>query len=110
MSNGKRSLSFDLRKYMMVIAIVGIWVIFGAISVGTYLMPRNLSNLFRQSVFTAILAIGMLNVIVLGQIDLSVGSMAGLCGGILAIANVWRGASPMVAILITLVAGLLLGL
>jgi ABC-type xylose transport system permease subunit len=35
MSNGKRSLSFDLRKYMMVIAIVGIWVIFGAISVGT---------------------------------------------------------------------------
>jgi D-xylose transport system permease protein len=73
-------------------------------------MPRNLSNLFRQSVFTAILAIGMLNVIVLGQIDLSVGSMAGLCGGILAIANVWRGASPMVAILITLVAGLLLGL
>ena len=109
MSNEKKGLSFDLRKYMMVIAIVGIWVIFGAVSGGTYLLPRNLSNLFRQSVFTAILAIGMLNVIVLGQIDLSVGSLAGLCGGILAIANVWKGASPPVAILVTVAAGLLLG-
>ena len=110
MSNEKKTaLSFDLRKYMMVIAIVGIWVIFGAVSGGTYLLPRNLSNLFRQSVFTAILAIGMLNVIVLGQIDLSVGSMAGLCGGILAIANVWNGASPVLSIIIVLVAGLLLG-
>ena len=110
MSNEKKTaLSFDLRKYMMVIAIVGIWVIFGVVSGGTYLLPRNLSNLFRQSVFTAILAIGMLNVIVLGQIDLSVGSMAGLCGGILAIANVWNGASPVLSIIIVLVAGLLLG-
>jgi D-xylose transport system permease protein len=110
MSNEKKTaLSFDLRKYMMVIAIVGIWVIFGAVSGGTYLLPRNLSNLFRQSVFTAILAIGMLNVIVLGQIDLSVGSMAGLCGGILAIANVWNGASPLLSIVIVLAAGLLLG-
>ena len=94
---------------MMVIALVGIWAIFGAISGGTYLLPRNMSNLFRQSVFTAILAIGMLNVIVLGQIDLSVGSIAGLCGGILAIANVWKGMSPLVSIAITLAAGLLLG-
>lgn len=110
MSNEKKGLTFDLRKYMMVIAIAGIWIIFGAISGGTYLLPRNLSNLFRQSVFTAILAIGMLNVIVLGQIDLSVGSIAGLCGGILAIANVWKGAPPLVAIVITIAAGLLLGL
>lgn len=105
-----RGFTFDPRKYMMVIALVGIWAIFAAISGGTYLLPRNMSNLFRQSVFTAILAIGMLNVIVLGQIDLSVGSIAGLCGGILAIANVWKGVSPLFAILITMGAGLLLGL
>jgi D-xylose transport system permease protein len=106
----KKAFTFDTRKYMMVIALVGIWVIFGAISGGTYLLPRNLSNLFRQSVFTAILAIGMLNVIVLGQIDLSVGSIAGLCGGILAISNVWKGMSPLTSILITLAAGALMGL
>ena len=102
MINEKKALSFDLRKYMMVIALVGIWAIFGAISGGTYLLPRNMSNLFRQSVFTAILAIGMLNVIVLGQIDLSVGSIAGLCGGILAIMNVWKGLSPFLSIAIAL--------
>ena len=94
----------------MVIAIVGIWVIFAAISGGTYLTPRNMSNLFRQSVFVAILAIGMLNVIVLGQIDLSVGSIAGFCGGVLAITNVWKGLPAGVSIVITLAAGLLLGL
>jgi D-xylose transport system permease protein len=106
----KVGFSFDARKYMMVIALVGIWVIFEAISAGTYLTPRNLSNLFRQSVFTAILAIGMFNIIVLGHIDLSVGSLAGLCGGILAIANVWKGISPGMAILLTLAIGLLLGM
>jgi D-xylose transport system permease protein len=52
----------------------------------------------------------MLNVIVLGQIDLSVGSIAGLCGGILAIANVWKGMSPLASILITLAAGIIMGL
>ena len=106
----KKGLNFDSRKYMMVIALAGIWVIFAVISGGTYILPRNMSNLFRQSVFTAILAIGMLNVIVLGQIDLSVGSIAGLCGGILAIMNVWKGMSPLLSIAITLVAGLVMGL
>ena len=105
-----REFTFDPRKYLMVIALVGIWAIFAIISGGTYLLPRNMSNLFRQSVFTAILAIGMLNVIVLGQIDLSVGSIAGLCGGVLAIANVWKSVSPLFAILITMGAGLFLGL
>ena len=106
----RRGLNFDSRKYMMVIALAGIWLIFAVISGGTYILPRNMSNLFRQSVFTAILAIGMLNVIVLGQIDLSVGSIAGLSGGILAIMNVWKGMSPVLSIAITLVAGLVMGL
>ncbi len=105
-----RGFTLDVRKYVMVIAIVGIWAIFGAISGGTYLTARNLSNLFRQSVFVAILAIGMLNVIVLGEIDLSVGSIAGFCGGVLAISNVWAKLPAGVAIIITIAAGLLLGL
>ena len=105
-----RAITFDMRKYMMVFALVGIWVIFTAISGGTYITARNMSNLFRQSVFVAILAIGMVNVIVIGQIDLSVGSIAGLCGGVLAIANVWKGVDPLISIGITLAAGLLLGL
>ena len=100
----------DTRKYMMVFALIGIWIVFTVISEGTFLMPRNMSNLFRQSVFTGIMALGMVNVILLGEIDLSVGSIAGLCGGILAMLNVWQGFSPGAAIAITLVIGLVLGL
>ena len=111
MGDGKtRAVTFDIRKYMMLFALVAIWLVFALLSSGTYLTARNMSNLFRQSVFTAMLAIGMLNVIVLGQIDLSVGSIAGLCGGILAIMNVWKGISPVLSIVITLAAGLFLGL
>jgi len=102
--------SFDIRSYMMLIALMGIWIIFTVLTKGIFLVPRNLTNLFRQSVFTGILAIGMVNVIVLGQIDLSVGSITGLCGGILAILNVWKNFSPISSIIITLLFGLLMGL
>ncbi len=50
----------DTRQYMMVIALVCIWVIFTILSSGTFFEPRNMSNLFRQSVFTGILALGMM--------------------------------------------------
>ncbi|TFG64061.1 MAG: sugar ABC transporter permease [Spirochaetales bacterium] len=101
---------FDVRTYMMVFALLAIWIIFTAFSRGTFLTPRNMSNMFRQSVFTAILALGMVLVIILGQIDLSVGSMAGLCGGILAMMNVWNSMPPGVAIALTILTGLALGL
>ncbi len=107
---GLKRPALDMRKYMMVFALIGIWIVFTILSEGTFLMPRNMSNMFRQSVFTGLLALGMVNVIVLGQIDLSVGSMAGLCGGIMAMLNVWQSLSPALSILITLVVGLLLGL
>ena len=100
----------DVRQYMMIFALIGIWIVFTIISRGTFLLPRNMTNLFRQSVFTGIMAIGMVNVILLGQVDLSVGSLAGLCGGILAILNVWHGIPSGVAIIITLGVGILLGL
>jgi ABC-type xylose transport system, permease component len=100
---------FDTRQYMMVIALVCIWAVFAVLSSGTFFEPRNMSNLFRQSVFTGILALGMINVIVLGQIDLSVGSLAGLCGGILAMLNLWQKLPSGVAIVITLAVGLAVG-
>ena len=55
-------------------------------------------------------AVGMVNVILLGQIDLSVGSLAGLCGGMLAIMNVWKDFHALTSIGLTLAFGLALGL
>ncbi|NLU41847.1 MAG: sugar ABC transporter permease, partial [Firmicutes bacterium] len=110
MKESKFSLRVDLKTYMMVIALVAIWLIFTGITGGTFLSPRNLSNLFRQSVFTSILAIGMVMVIITGHIDLSAGSLAGLTGGIVSILHVWRGWNPYPSIAVTLIVGLALGL
>lgn len=110
MDNKENKFKLNFRTYMMIIALVSIWVIFTIITRGSFLSPRNISNLFRQSVFTSVLAIGMVLVIIMGHIDLSVGSVAGLTGGIVAILDVWYGFNPVFSIGITLLAGLLIGL
>src|SRR5216683_1832724 len=83
---GKFKISTDaLRAYTMVLALILIWIFFH------YVTPRNFSNLMRQTAVTGVLAVGMLMVIITGQIDLSVGSVVGLAGGIAAIAQGWLG-------------------
>ncbi|WP_127015515.1 sugar ABC transporter permease [Anoxybacter fermentans] len=110
MKESKFKFNIDVKTYMMIIALVAIWIIFTVITGGSFLTARNISNLFRQSVFTSMLAIGMVMVIILGEIDLSVGSIVGLTGGIIAIFDVWLDMEPVLAILITLAVGILLGL
>ncbi|MDQ0191947.1 sugar ABC transporter permease [Paenibacillus wynnii] len=99
----------DVRAYTMVGALVLIWVLFGFLN-PTFLTSRNLSNLFTQMSVTSILAIGMVLVIVAGHIDLSVGSIVGLTGGIAAILSNWLELPAIVVILGTLAAGAVLGL
>ena len=79
----------NIRSYTMIIALVVIWGILALLTKGTSLTPRNLSILFRQTAVTGILALGMLLVIVTGNIDMSVGSAMGLLGGIAACCQVW---------------------
>lgn len=73
-----------LRAYTMFFALALIWVFFHIQTNGTFLSPRNLSNLMIQTAVTGVLAVGMLMVIVSGHIDLSVGSVLGFAGGIAA--------------------------
>ena len=76
-----------LRAYTMIIALLAIWAFFQWQTVnplypyGIFLHPNNFSNLLQQMSVTGVLAVGMLMVIVAGQIDLSVGSVVGLAGG-----------------------------
>ncbi|MFV2048656.1 MULTISPECIES: sugar ABC transporter permease [Metabacillus] len=99
----------DVRAYTMIGAVVLIWLFFGVLN-ETFFTARNLSNLFTQMSVTAILAIGMVLVIVAGHIDLSVGSIVGLTGGIAAILSNWMGLPVGVVLIGTLAAGALLGL
>ena len=80
-----------LRAYTMVFALIAIWIYFHYSTDQIFLDPRNFSNLMRQTAVTGVLAVGMLMVIITGQIDLSVGSVVGLAGGIAAIAQGWMG-------------------
>jgi D-xylose transport system permease protein len=64
----------------MVAALLALWIIFTLLTNGIFLQPRNFSNLMRQASVTGILSVGMVLVIIAGQIDLSVGSLLGLSG------------------------------
>lgn len=100
---------FKSKMTTILIATVAIWLLFTVLTGGNFLSTRNLSNLIRQMSITGILAIGMVFVIILGEIDLSVGSTLGLLGGIAAILNVWLGFSVVPTIVITLILGIIIG-
>src|SRR5688572_31426122 len=97
------------RALTMVGALAVIWIVFSITTGGTFLMPRNLSLLARQMSVTSILAIGMVLVIVAGQIDLSVGALAGLMGALSAMAYTNREWPLAAAFLMVLVLGAVLG-
>ena len=106
-----------LRAYTMVFALVAIWLYFQWMTrsdlypYGLFLHPVNLANLLKQMSVTGVLAVGMLLVIVARQIDLSVGSVVGLAGGVAAMSQGW-GLIPSLgsAIVIGIVTGALHGL
>lgn len=103
----------SLRAYTMLGAMILIWLFFYWQTDGIFLTPRNLSNLMLQMSVTGILAVGMLMVILTGNIDLSIGSVLGLAGGIAAILMAEHGygllPSFAAAIAVTIVIGVLHG-
>ncbi len=98
-----------LRAYTMLFALVLIWIAFQWATDGLFLGPRNFSNLMRQAAVTGVLATGMLMVIVAGQIDLSVGSLVGLAGGVAAITQGWYGWGLAPSLAAGIATGLLIG-
>jgi D-xylose transport system permease protein len=97
------------RALTMVGALAVIWIVFAITTDGTFLVPRNLALLARQMAVTSLLATGMVLVIVAGQIDLSVGAMAGLLGALSALVVVHGGAPLAVGFGCALAVGALLG-
>jgi D-xylose transport system permease protein len=98
-----------LRAYTMLGALALIWLYFHWATGSIFLTPRNLSNLMLQTSVTGILAVGMLLIIVSGNIDLSVGSALGLAGGIAAILLTNGGYGIVPAILAAIAVGVLIG-
>jgi D-xylose transport system permease protein len=108
--NGFKFQTSSLRAYTMLGALILIWLLFYWQTNGTFLTPRNLSNLMLQTSVTGILAVGMLMVILAGQIDLSVGSVLGLAGGVAAIALTDWNYGLFPSILLAIAVGVFIGL
>src|SRR5512135_2346166 len=87
------------RELSMVIALVAI-VAFFAWQEPVFLSSRNLSLLSVELAVTAILALGMLVVLLPGQIDLSAGSGVGLAGAVAAVLVFWHDVPAPVALLV----------
>src|SRR5258706_13905299 len=81
-----------LRAYTMLLALIVIWLFFQWATIdernpyGIFLGAVNFSKLLQQMAVTGVLAVGMLMIIVSGNIDLSVGAVGGLAGG----SSAWR--------------------
>ncbi len=98
-----------LREYGLLFALIAIMVFFQIVTNGTLLKPVNVTNLLLQNSYIIIMALGMLIVIVSGNIDLSVGSVMGFVGALAAVMMVEGGYSTTVTLVTCILAGGLIG-
>jgi D-xylose transport system permease protein len=108
--NQVKQLFTRYKMLALVFAVAFIWLFFSWQTEGGFLTPRNLSNLLRQMSITGILACGMVLVIISGEIDLSVGSLLGLLGGVAAILDVVYHVPLLANLGLVVLCGLLIGL
>ena len=94
------------RELTMLIALAAIWIVV-AVQQPAFLSPRNLSLLMIELSVTAILALGMLLVLLPGQIDLSAGSGVGLTGAVAAVMIYWSGVPAPIALLVAAIGAVL---
>ena len=99
----------ELGSLPVVIGLVVIWLIFWWLN-PNFLTARNITNLVLQIVVYGMIAAGVVLVLLLGEIDLSVGSVSGMCAAIMGVLNVKMGQPPLVALLAALVTGAAVGL
>lgn len=106
----------NIQTYTIILALVVIWALFAVLTPNfAYLQPQNFSNLFRQMTVTSFLAAGMVLVIVTGNIDLSVGKLAGFVSVVVAFfqAKVWNTLlpdQPVLAAALSVAVGLITGM
>ena len=108
--SSKRKVTTFLTKNSMTIALVAVFILFAALTGGRLLNAQNMSNLLLQNGYVLIMACGMLLCILTGgNIDLSVGSVICLVGGLAAVLVTNMGWSSYLAIVIGLIAGIAIG-
>jgi D-xylose transport system permease protein len=105
----KRVLSGDLASLRVLIGLVVIWTIFQSQN-DRFLTAINLTNLMLQITGIGLISVGIVYVLLLGEIDLSVGAVSGLAAAVMAVMNVKHGWSPYLAIAAGIAVGAVIGM
>jgi D-xylose transport system permease protein len=100
-SAGNRLARGDLGPLPVIAGLVVIAAVFGSLN-DHFLSAENLTNLALQMAATGTISLGVIMVLLLGEIDLSVGSVSGLSAVLMTIFNVQHGLNPLVAVLLAI--------
>ncbi|AQA14780.1 sugar ABC transporter permease [Streptomyces samsunensis] len=105
---GRRLGGGTIGSVPVVLGLLAIWAVFQILN-PHFLSPRNLSNLSVDIVGTGMLALGVIFVLLVGEIDLSVGSVSGLASALYAVLNVNLGMAEPPAIVLGVLCGTAVG-
>jgi D-xylose transport system permease protein len=105
----RRFIQGDLASLRVVIGLAVIWIIFQSQN-DRFLTAENLTNLMLQITAVGVISIGIVYVLLLGEIDLSVGAVSGLAAACMAVLNVKHGWNPYLAIAAGVIVGLAIGI
>ncbi|MFK4149505.1 sugar ABC transporter permease [Streptomyces sp. NPDC004065] len=98
----------DLGSLPVVVGLVVIWVIFQSLN-SNFLTAGNLSDISVAMVGTGMIAVGIVFVLLLGEIDLSVGSLSGVAGATFAVLNITHGMNEVLAFVLAILTGTVAG-
>ncbi|WP_449486639.1 sugar ABC transporter permease [Streptomyces avidinii] len=105
---GRKLKAGDLGSVPVVIGLIIIWSIFQGLN-SNFLGPENLTNIAITMTATGMMAVGIIFVLLLGEIDLSVGSVSGVSGAIVAVLAVTHGVNEWLAMAAAIAGGALIG-
>lgn len=108
-SLSQRLLHGDIGSLPVLLGLILIAIVF-QIANPNFLTPLNLTNLFVQITAVGTLAIGVVLVLLIGEIDLSIGSVSGLTAALMAVTSVKAGMPGWIAIVVSILAGAFIGL
>lgn len=112
-SKDKKKMNLSANKFMkengMLIALLAVVLIFQILTKGIMLKPLNITNLIQQNGYVLILAVGMLLVVIIGTVDLAVGSVSAFIGAVAGVVMVNKGMNPVISVLISIAIGMGVG-
>ncbi|MEV4629241.1 sugar ABC transporter permease [Micromonospora sp. NPDC049523] len=99
----------ELGAWPVVIGLIVIWAVFQSLN-DAFLSPQNLTNLALQIAATGTISVGIVLVLLLGEIDLSVGSVAGVAAALLAVLSVRNSWGGVAAMIVAIIFGVAIGI